>query len=67
MYCSSVNGTVSRRDFMEKNSEVFTDTMDIKYWWTSLAYSNSRGILFAGGNTGKAILMDKDGNKVCWH
>ena len=64
VYCSSVNGTIAKRDFEGRKSQVLIDTMDYRYWWTSLGLSDSRPLLFAGGNTGTAILMDKDGNKV---
>ncbi len=64
VYCSSVNGTVTRKDLAGKHSNILIDTLNIKYWWTSLAYCNNRHVLFTGGNTGKAVVMDKDGNKV---
>ena len=35
-----------------------------RYWWTSLAISSARSMMFIGGNTGKAMIFDAAGNKV---
>ena len=35
-----------------------------RYWWTSLAISTDVEVMFVGGNTGKATLMDLAGNIV---
>lgn len=64
IYCSSVNGTLTKRDFEGKQSVVLLDTMDIMFWWTTVVYSHSRKMLFTGGNTGRAVIMDRDGTKV---
>ena len=64
VFTSSVNGTVTMRDLDCRHSEVFIDMMDISYWWTSLSYCESKKLLFIGGNTGRAIMMDRQGNKV---
>lgn len=39
-------------------------TILLRYWWTSLAISTEIEVIFVGGNTGKAVLLDLAGNIV---
>eukprot|EP00731_Ephydatia_muelleri_P028302 Em0019g1175a len=62
VYTTSVDGKFCLRDLEGKRSEVYADTMTFERWWTSLALSaNSRDIMFVGGNTGDALVLDAEG------
>jgi DNA damage-binding protein 2 len=62
MYVTSLDGTFSMKDLNNKHTEVYNDTMDLRYWWTSVALSSS--IVFVGGNTGKALVLNKEGKTL---
>lgn len=61
VYTTSVDGRFCLQDLEGKHSEVYIDTMTIERWWTSLAITHSPGIMFVGGNSGSAVMLDLGG------
>ena len=64
IYTTSVNGMVCLQDFEGRHSEVFLNTMDMAFWWTALAVSDVHNVIFVGGNTGKAVLLDRAEGRI---
>ncbi|XP_011405643.1 PREDICTED: DNA damage-binding protein 2-like [Amphimedon queenslandica] len=62
IYTTAVDGVFAKKDLEGKRSEVYLDTMDYKFWWTS--FGISEGVMFVGGNTGNAVLLDSAGETI---
>lgn len=65
MYTTSVDGRFCLQDFEGRQSSVFLDTQDISYWWCSVDICRPYNVLFVGGNTGRAVILDSSGEVVC--
>lgn len=65
IYTTSVDGRFCLQDFEGRQSSVFLDTQDISYWWCSMDICRPHNVLFVGGNTGKAVVLDSSGEVVC--
>ena len=65
VYTTSVDGRFLSQDLEGRQSNVFLDTQDISYWWCSLDISRQYNVMFVGGNTGQAVLLDSQGEVIC--
>ena len=64
IYTTSVDGRCCLQDFEGRHSEVYLDTMDIRSWWCSLDLSREFNVIFVGGSTGEAVLLNSDGGTI---
>ena len=65
VYTTSVDGRFVLQDLEGRQSSVYLDTQDISYWWCSLDLCRQHDVVFVGGNTGRAVLLDSAGEVVC--
>ena len=64
IYTTAVDGRFCLQDFNGRCSEVFLDTMDIRYWWCSFDISQGHDVIFVGNNCGGAMLLDSNGQTI---
>lgn len=65
VYTASVDGQFCLKDFNGRHSSIYLNTQDLTYWWCSVDCCRAYNVVFVGGNTGKAVILDSDGTVVC--
>jgi len=64
VYTASIDGTVTRHDFLGRDTKVYLETNDWERWYTGLDISFSGRMLVAGNNRGYVSLLSLEGERI---